>query len=97
MKLKEIRLNPEPCLTGAGTADNQHILIPRIGGILWSVAHHEPLCLGEKHIVFKNRIHEWRNVIRAAPAGRTVFRIAPVFLCIFAFQMNGKLKTNTTD
>ena len=67
VKLKEIRLNPEPRLTGAGTADDQHILISRIGGILWPVAHHEPLCLGEEHIVFKNRIHEWRNVIRAAP------------------------------
>lgn len=65
--LKEIRLNPEPCLAGTGTTDNQHILISCIGGILWPVAHHRPLCFSEKHIVFKNRIHEWHNVIRAAP------------------------------
>ena len=38
--MEEIGLNPEASLTAAGTAYNQHILVPAVLGIRWSAGEH---------------------------------------------------------
>ena len=67
MKLEQIWLNPEPCLTGTGAADDQNILVSGVGRILRPVAHHQPLCLCEDHIVRKNRVDEGFDILCIAP------------------------------
>ena len=67
MQLQQVWLNPEPGFTGTGAADDQYILVSGIGRILRTVAHHQPLCLCEDHIILKDRIDEGLDVLRPTP------------------------------
>jgi len=67
MKLEQIWLNPEPCFTGTGAADDQNILVSGVGRILRTIAHHQPLGLCEDYIVRKNRVDEGFDILCIAP------------------------------
>lgn len=38
--LKQIRFQPKPRLTAAGTAHYQHVFVPGVLGVRWTIAHH---------------------------------------------------------
>ena len=65
--LHQIGLQPKPRLTGAGTADNQHILVSGIDWIFGAIAHHQSFCLGENHIILKLRSHKRLDVLGISP------------------------------
>ena len=54
--LHQIGLQPKPCLTGAGTADNQHVFVPCGTGIGGTVVHGQAFRLGENDVILKGRI-----------------------------------------
>ena len=55
--LHQIGLQPKPRLTGAGTADNQHVFVPCGTGIGGTVVHGQAFRLGENHVILKGRIN----------------------------------------
>ena len=67
VKLKQVRLDPEPGLAAAGSADDQDVLISGIGRILRPVTHHQPFAPGKDHIVLEDRIHEWLDIRMGSP------------------------------
>ena len=38
--LKQVGLEPKPGLTAAGAAHHQHIFVPGVLGVRWTIAHH---------------------------------------------------------
>ena len=60
--MHQVGLEPEAGFAGTGTADDQHILIPGVLGILWPVAHHQAFRLCEYDVVFKHRIDKGLDV-----------------------------------
>ena len=65
--LHQIGLQPKPRLTGAGTADYQHILVPCCLGVGRTVVHGQTLRLGEDDVVFKHRVYIGSDVLCCAP------------------------------
>jgi len=70
MALHEIGFEEKPRLTGAGTADDKHILVPRCLGVLWAAVHCQPFRLREDDVVAKDRVDIGPNVLRRAPESR---------------------------
>ena len=56
----------EACLTRAGTADNEHIFVDIVFGVLVS-AHHDALSLGEQNVLVKLGVDERGNILGIAP------------------------------
>ena len=94
--LQEVGLQPEPCLTGSGSANDQYVFVSRIGRILWPVAHHQTLGSCDNHVVLKHRILKWSNIIWLSPPGGTVLGIVAVLLCVFPFQVNCDAKNQSS-
>jgi hypothetical protein len=67
MHLEKIRLQPEPRLTTARSANDQDVLVPGIAGILRAVAHHEQLRFRQNHVVLENRIFKRCNILMRSP------------------------------
>ena len=67
MQLHQVWLYKEPCLTGAGTTDDQNVLIPGILGILWPAGHGQPFCLRKDHVVVRLLIHIRLNILGSSP------------------------------
>ena len=67
MALEERRLDKEPRLTAAGTADDQDIFIPGVLGLLGAARHGDPLRLGHGDVVEKILVHVRGDVGRGAP------------------------------
>ena len=65
--LEQVWLQPEPGLTGAGTADDQDVLVPGIGRILGSITHSQALRCRQDHVVLKLGIHEGLDISMGAP------------------------------
>jgi len=65
--LHQIGFQPKPCLTGAGTADNQHVFVPCGTGIGGTVVHGQAFRLGENHVILKSRINVRGNVGGGSP------------------------------
>lgn len=65
--LHQIGLQPKPRLTGAGTADNQHVFVPCGTGIGGTVVHGQAFRLGENDVILKSRIDIRGNVGSSAP------------------------------
>ena len=85
--LHQIGLQPKPRLTGAGTADNQHVFISRCAGVSRAAVHGQAFRLGENDVVLEGRINVGGNVGGGSPAGRAVFLIVPKFFCVPAFDI----------
>src|SRR5699024_11686088 len=65
-----------------------HVFIP---GILWQLrtaVHGEPLRLRQEDIILKDRINERGNIFRRSPPGGAVLHALPIFLRIFASDVN---------
>ena len=67
MHLHQIGLEPEAGLAGAGTADDQHVLIARILGVLGTAGHSKPFCLGQNDVILKHRVDVGGNIVVGAP------------------------------
>ena len=65
--LHQIGLEPEAGLAGAGTADDQHVFIARILGILGAAGHGEPFGLGQNDVILKHRVDVGGNIVMGAP------------------------------
>ena len=65
--LHQIGLQPKPRLTGARTADNQHVFVPCGTGIGGTVVHGQAFRLGENHVILKGRIDIGGDVGSSAP------------------------------
>jgi len=65
--LHQIGLQPKSRLTGAGTADNQHVFVPCGAGIGGTAVHGQTFRLGKNDVVLKSRIDIRGNVIGGSP------------------------------
>ena len=83
----DVRLDEKACFAAAGTADDKHVLIPRVFGIRRAAAHGQTLRLGQDDVVPRVRVNERRNVAWLSPAGSAVFFAVPILLGIPAFCM----------
>ena len=97
MELHEIGLQKEPRLTGTGAANDQNVFVPGMFGILGSVVHGDPFCLGHGDVPEEILVHERCNVRNRAPAGRTVFDTLPELSGILAFQVKQDSLSNPTS
>ena len=97
--LHEIGFQPEAGLTGAASADNQHILVSCGFGIRRPIIHGQAFRLGEDDIVCEHRVNIGRYISLGAPTGGAVFHVLPEFLCVLALdvdrQSNGQGNQNT--
>ena len=94
--LHQVRLQPEPGLTGTGAADHQHIFISRRFRVLGAAVHGQALRFRQNHIVLEYRVHIRGNVLMGSPAGGTILHAVAVFLRIFAFQIHRQPQTSAT-
>ena len=67
MALEERRLDKEPCLSAAGTANDQNVFIPGILGFLGTARHGEAFCLGENDVILECGVDIGGDVGRGAP------------------------------
>ena len=88
--LHQIGLQPKPCLTGAGTADNQHVFVPCGTGIGGTVVHGQAFRLGENDVILKGRIDIGGDVGGGTPPGGTVLLVVPKFLGVLAFDIHSQ-------
>ncbi len=88
VELKQVRFDPEPGLTGAGTAHDQNVFVPGVGRILRPVAHHQPLRFGKDNVVFKDRIHERFDVFGTAPPCGAILEVVFKIFGILPFQID---------
>ena len=67
MHLHQIGLEPEPGLAAARTADDQHVLVAGILGVLGAAGHGEALGLGQNDVVLEHRVDVGGNIVVGAP------------------------------
>lgn len=65
--LHKRRFDEKPCLAAAGTADNQHIFIPRRFGVFRTIIHRQPFRLRQEDVVVKVGVDVRRNVFGRSP------------------------------
>ena len=65
--LHEVWFEPEAGLAAAGTADDQHVLVPGRPGVLRAAVHRQVLCLCQYDVVGKDGIDVGRDVLRCSP------------------------------
>ena len=75
------------CLTRARTANNEHIFIDIVLGILVS-AHHDALGLSEQNVLVKLGVNERGYVFGSAPAGAAVFHTSAVLLGVLCLEVH---------
>ena len=90
--LHQIRLQPEAGLAGAAAADDQHIFVSGCLWVLGAAVHGQAFRFRQNHIVLEHRVHIRSDVLRLAPAGRTVLHIMAVLLGVFTFQVHRQPK-----
>lgn len=66
--MEKVGLQPEPRLSGTGTADDEDVLVPRVRGVLRTVGHHQVLRLREDDIVPEYRVLERGDVLLRPPS-----------------------------
>lgn len=94
--MHEIRLDEKPRLTGTRSADDQHILVSGMGGILRSAGHHQPLCRGQDDVIPRISGHVRRYILLVAPTGAAVLDVLPVLLRVLAFDIYNKPDNHST-
>ena len=67
MALEQVGLDKEPCLSAAGTANDQNVFIPGILGLLGAARHGDPFRLSEEDVLGEVRVHIGDDVGRGAP------------------------------
>ena len=67
MALEQVGLDKEPCLSAAGTANDQNVFIPGVLGLLGAARHGDPLRLGHGDVVEKILVHVRGDVGLGAP------------------------------
>ena len=65
--LQEVRLQPKSRFARAGAADHQHVFVPSVLGVRWTVGHHQPFRFGQDDVVGKLWSHERLNVLGRPP------------------------------
>ena len=95
--MHQVGLEPEAGFAGTGAADDQHILISGVLGILGPVTHHQTFRLREYDVVFKHRIDKGLDVLCRSPAGGTVLNVLAVFLGVLAFHIDRQPQGCTTE
>ena len=65
--LHQIRLEPEAGLAGAGTANDQHVLVAGILGVLGAAGHGKALGLGQNDVILEHRVDVGGNILMGAP------------------------------
>ena len=65
--LHQIRLQPEAGLAGTAAADDQHVFIAGILGVLGATGHGEALGLGQDDVVLEHRVDVGGNILMGAP------------------------------
>ena len=65
--LHQVWFEPEAGLARARAADNQHIFVAGILGILGTVAHHQAFRLRQNDVVLKHRIDKGLDVLCRSP------------------------------
>ena len=58
MALQEVRFQPKSRFTRAGAADHQHVFVPGVLGVRWTVGHHQAFRFGQDDVVCKLGCHE---------------------------------------
>lgn len=94
--MHEIRLDKKSRLTGAGSTDDQHILVSRVGRILRSAGHHQPLGLRENDVIPRISGHIRGNIFLIAPTSAAVLDVLPVLLRVLAFDIYNKPDNHST-
>ena len=67
--LHEVGLDEKSGLAGAGTADNEDVLVPRVLRLLGTAVHGQRLGLGEDDVVGELVIHIGLDVLWPSPSG----------------------------
>ena len=93
--LHQIWLYKKPCLAGAGTADDEYVLVSSVLRLLWTAVHGQELRLRQNDVVGELRVHVRFDVIRLAPSGRSVFFALPELLAVLAFDVDRQLEQRT--
>ena len=88
MALEQVGLDKEPCLSAAGTANDQNVFIPGILGLLGAARHGDPFRLSEEDVLEEVRVCVGSDVGRGAPAGAPVLDPPAVFLRVLAFGVD---------
>ena len=65
--LHQVGLEPEPGLAGAAAADDQHVFIAGILGVLGAAGHGEAFGLGQNDVILEHRVHVGGNIVVGAP------------------------------
>ncbi|MPM62275.1 hypothetical protein SDC9_109141 [bioreactor metagenome] len=86
--LHEVRLDEKAGFAAAAAADHQHVLIPRVLGLLWAAVHRQAFRLREQDIVFKHGVDVRLDVCRRTPSSRAVFNVLSVLLGVVAFHVH---------
>ena len=67
MHLHQIWLYKKPCLAGAGTADDEYVLVSSVLRLFRTAVHGQELRLRQNDIVGKLRVHVRLDVLRLTP------------------------------
>ena len=86
--LHQIRLEPEAGLAGTAAADDQHVLVAGILGVLGAAGHGKALGLGQNDVILEHRVDVGGNILMGAPTGRTILHVVAVLLGVLAFQVH---------
>ena len=65
--LHQIRLEPEAGLAGTAAADDQHVLVAGILGVLGAAGHGKALGLGQNDVILEHRVDVGGNILMGAP------------------------------
>ena len=67
MGLKELRGQPEPCLSRAGRSDDTGVQVTSVGRVFGPGVDRQIFRPGENDVVFENRVYEGLDVLRRTP------------------------------
>ena len=94
MALQQVCQDKEPGFATAGAADDQHVLIPRVGRIYRPVGQHQAFRLCQDDVLPEIRIHKRLDILRRTPAGRSVLLVFPEFLGVLASDVYRQSQRN---
>ena len=97
MHLEKVWLQPEPRLTGTGSADDQNVLVPCIRRVLGAAAHHQAFRRCQYYVVFELRIYERLDVRMVPPTGRAVLLIVFIMLRVLSPEVDCKTQPTSAD
>ena len=93
--LHEVGLDPEAGLTRTGAAHDEDILIARVFRVFGTVGHHKAFRLGENHIVLKDRIDEWCDILPCTPTGAAILLAVTILLGVLTFEIDRQTQHRT--